>query len=63
METLPSGPPFVSPPCLSLPSQPSAACVPSNESYYMLCGGHVSCSEAVFNLCAVNGGGRLFVSL
>lgn len=40
----------------SLPSQPSAAGVPGNDLYYMLCGGHVLCYEAVFNLCALNGG-------
>lgn len=45
------------------PSRPCAPCVPSNEPYYALCGRHVSCSEAVFNLCAVNGGGALCESL
>lgn len=56
-------PPFLSPSCSSLPSQPPAPCSPGNELYYMLCGGHVSCYEAVFNLCTLNGRGRLFVCL
>lgn len=56
--------PLLTPLCLPLPSQPSAPCVPSNELYYMLCGGHVLCSEAAFNLCAVNAGDAgLFVCL
>jgi len=46
----------VAPPPPSLPSQPSAPCAPSNELYYMFCGERVLCSEAVFNLCSVNGG-------
>lgn len=36
---------------------------PSNELRYVLCGGPVSRYQAVFNLGAVNGGGRLFVCL
>lgn len=43
MEMLLYGPPALSLLCLSLPSQPSAPSVPSNELYYMLCGGHVFC--------------------
>lgn len=63
METLALRPAVPLPVLLALPSQRSAACSPSNELYYTLCGGHASCSEAVFNLGAVNGGGRLFVCL